>query len=50
MILIIEAAQTPLAPYAEGVQCGGDDVPSGEAPAYAGTDFIIWMDGRIAAV
>src|SRR5882724_5601828 len=37
MILIIEAAQTQLAPYAEGVQCGGHDVPSGEAPAYAGT-------------
>jgi len=25
-----------------GVQCGGDDVPSREAPAYPGTDFIIW--------
>jgi hypothetical protein len=24
--------------------------PSGEAPAYAGTDFIIARDGRIAAV
>jgi SnoaL-like protein len=43
-------------PIAEPEECGnGGRVPwiagrPGEAPAYAGTDFIIARDGRIAAV